>query len=152
MWIMNGNAKQKLEWKNNGLCKKRENTSKWKALMAFSVLLQCFSSAQLSRQFGTTYIYLFCFLTGWRSCYATNRFLYILITSTSWCERGQLQICSPIGLISFYPAVAQPCTFIKMQLGVSVECWTLAHASINAITATTAISLLSLLLHLLLLP
>lgn len=136
---MNGNAKQMLEWKNNALGKKRENTSKWKALMAFCALLQCFSSAQLSRQFGTTHIYLFCFLTGWRSCYAMNRFLYILITSTSWCERGRLQICSPIGLISFYPAVAQTCTLIKMQLGVSVECWTLAHASI---TATTAISLI----------
>lgn len=129
-----------------------ENKSKCRALTAFPVSPQCFCSAQQAGSLGLKIFLSFFFLTGWQSCYAMNRFLYILITSTSWCERGRLQICSPSGLISFYQqilaaaAAAQPRTLMKMEYGISVKCCTPALASLSAITAATTIGLILLLL------
>lgn len=100
-------------WLDKKKTRKAENQSNCKDLSALpvsSVFLLCSGDSQ----FGTAYIYLFSILTGQQLRDATNRFLYILIISTSWCERGWLQICSPSGLISFYPqilaAVEQPHT------------------------------------------
>lgn len=127
-------------------------------MLCLHFLFQGSVSPQLSRQAAWDYTYLFIslFLTQRQSCYAMNRFLYILITSTSWCERGPLQICSPSGLISFYPqilvAVVQACILMKMQYGIPVKWCSLACASISTLTAATTIPLIVLLLHLFLPP
>lgn len=158
-WMeMQKKKKKKLGWKHNKLCEKRKKGEKQKRTLS-SDCISCFASvfsSQLKRQavWDHTYLFiLFLFLTARRSCYAMNRFLYILITSTSWCERGRLQICSPSGLISSYPqiwaAVAPLRTLMKMHKGMSVQCRT--PASIRAITATT-IPKISSLLHFILTP
>lgn len=110
--------------------------------------ISCFASVSLlssaGSQFVTEDIYLLHFLTGRQSCYAMNRFLYILITSTSWCWRGRLQICSPSGLISFYPQILAAAASHTHENGISVKCCTFALASLSAITKTATIPLLLL--------
>ena len=69
-----------------------------------SLFIPSVAPAKLSWQLG--YGHVFMCLTDCRTCYAMNRFLYILIAFASWWKTIRLQICSPGGLISPLISVA----------------------------------------------
>lgn len=127
--------------------RKGTNNSEYEALVAFPVSPHSFSGISADRQFGIEHIYLFTFLTEQQSCYAMNRFLYILITSTSWCERGRLQI---MDFFFFLPTDLSCCStslhIHEKAIWNSSYCkWcTFASASLRSIPATTTMPLLLL--------